>query len=1242
MDIGQSAVLALQLRANGIEMTEKNLEKAVRSANKVADAFDRVEKKLKDETQASKDNTRTSRDLTRAKDDASKSTENFNKQLTVSSGRLKVIGRDINRYVTLPLLAFSGVSVKFASDLNQGLSNVQALLTDTGDRIFELKDGVKDLAVQTGRSFSDINSALYRTISVFQDNEDTVDRLNTAVRASIAGNATAAETVQLLSSVTRAFGDTSKEAVQKVANLAFETVRLGDTTIPALSAAMQVATDRADRLNISQEELFTTFATLTGITGDASMVATQFRSAMDSLLNPTQALTELFESMGFATAEAALQERGMIGVLSAIAREAERTGRPLQEYITRKEGMTLVSRLAGEQMTDFISKLAQVSTGTGAMAKAYENVTEGVGKFNFQLNQNKMRLQVAFSEIGDNLLPVMVALTGVLASLIEGFTTLPTWLQNTMLITLALVSAFGTLAQIMGVIRSLQMAGVFVSITKAVNGLTVGTLALGKALTVATGVFGLVIATSVAVATIIATGERRKKEAIELSTTALEAQYNTLLKIQNLESSRRLESQSMSAMFLQQFTDEGKVPEFFKGTVTQGLQITQTGSAELGNQSSKFVEVTRENARRLYDEYNALLREIKEKDSELQRQITFLEERTIVTNQEYAKVVTGQNLQILQGLSGAAGIEFNASTFVNASQRIQNEMITALRDGWIENMGGIDELIGDELPLQILNKFSEVVGNSLANRNDLAILEQKLNTVADPAIRAQLEAAIQFLASQLGESIPEIKKTWQEWFAQLTMLEFEDIRGMSGTNVSKLYSDALDEIFNIEEQITGFFGLEPQTEQLLKSQAQDIVKLLRDMFIQANADLPEDQKFTPNDFLIGREGVDTNLLNKYKKTVDNLASVVGQNLVDSWEKEESRLSELNALYTKHGLDVEGLELTYSDYESRINSVYSAMDLLTSMGVDPASEAFLFFSGLLDEIAAKMSEFREEVVLTVKSFDAFDVAMDVFAPGDVGDVFKRTMFESLFSDQFKADLVLFAQLQDKLATEGFLSDSELNKMDSLAEGFKKATFEMLAFEIAVQVMVASAQLMADAFWDFGRALAEGGTAQESLEDAFISFVRSLSQKLPELFIAAGLQAVIAGQFALGAGLIATGLGFALAGGFLDGTTNTMAKGGILNTPTRIGNNYMGEAGPEAVLPLSYNQDGVLGVQAVGGASEVYVDVNVYNNAGVEVEQRTNDDGSIDIIIEKAVRNAIGSGMVDREMSNRYGMRARGRG
>lgn len=1239
MDIGQSAVLALQLRANGIEATEKNLEKIVRSAQKVADGFDKIEKKLKDETQASKDNTKASKDLAKAKDDASKSTENFNKQLTVSSGRLKVIGRDINRYVTLPLLAFSGVSVKFASDLNQGLSNVQALLTDTGDRIFELKDGVKDLAVQTGRSFSDINNALYRTISVFQDNEDTVDRLNTAVRASIAGNATAAETVQLLSSVTRAFGDTSAEAVQKVANLAFETVRLGDTTIPALSAAMQVATDRADRLNISQEELFATFATLTGITGDASMVATQFRSAMDSLLNPTQELTELFESMGFATAEAALQERGMIGVLSAIAREAERTGRPLQEYITRKEGMTLVSRLAGEQMTDFISKLAQVSTGTGAMAKAYENVTEGVGKFNFQLNQNKMRLQVAFSEIGDNLLPVMVALTDVLASLIEGFTTLPTWLQNTILVTLVLVSAFGTLAQIMGVIRSLQMAGVFVSITKAVNGLTVGTLALGKALTVATGVFGLVIATSVAVATIIATGERRKKEAIELSTTALEAQYNTLLKIQNLESTRRLESQSMSAMFLSQFTDSGEVPEFFKGSNIQGLQIRQSGNAELGNQSSKFVEVTRENARRLYDEYNALLQEIKDEDFKFREKLLQLETSTAENVRRMTEVITGENLSIIETHNWG---KFDMKAFSEASDRQKLEMVKILQESW--NLSGYDMVTQGEASLvpSILDDFAKVLTDAVASRDALAILEQQLNMVADPAIRAQLEASIQFLASQLGESVPEIKKTWQEWFAQLTMLEFEDIRGMSGTNVSKLYSDALDEIFNIEEQITGFFGLEPQTEQLLKSQAQDIVKLLRDMFTQANADLPEDQKFTLNDFLIGREGVDTNLLNKYKKTVDDLASVIGENLVESWEKEEARLSELNALYTKHGLDVEGLELTYSDYESRINSVYSAMDLLTSMGVDPASEAFLFFSGLLDEIAGKMSEFREEVVLTAKSFDAFDVAMEVFAPGDVGDVFKRTMFESLFSDQFKADLVLFAQLQDKLATDGFLPDSELNKMNSLAEGFKKATFEMLAFEIAVQVMVASAQLMADAFWDFGRALAQGGTAQESLEDAFISFVRSLSQKLPELFIAAGLQAVIAGQFALGAGLIATGLGFALAGGFLDGTTNTMAKGGILNTPTRIGNNYMGEAGPEAVLPLSYNQDGVLGVQAVGGASEVYVDVNVYNNAGVEVEQRTNDDGSIDIIIEKAVRNAIGSGMVDREMSNRYGMRARGRG
>lgn len=63
-------------------------------------------------------------------------------------------------------------------------------------------------------------------------------------------------------------------------------------------------------------------------------------------------------------------------------------------------------------------------------------------------------------------------------------------------------------------------------------------------------------------------------------------------------------------------------------------------------------------------------------------------------------------------------------------------------------------------------------------------------------------------------------------------------------------------------------------------------------------------------------------------------------------------------------------------------------------------------------------------------------------------------------------------------------------------------------------------------------------------------------------------------------------------FGDGRVIPFAKGGIVNSPTlfamRGGAGLMGEAGPEAVMPLARGADGKLGVRGGGGTS---VTVNI---------------------------------------------------
>ena len=71
----------------------------------------------------------------------------------------------------------------------------------------------------------------------------------------------------------------------------------------------------------------------------------------------------------------------------------------------------------------------------------------------------------------------------------------------------------------------------------------------------------------------------------------------------------------------------------------------------------------------------------------------------------------------------------------------------------------------------------------------------------------------------------------------------------------------------------------------------------------------------------------------------------------------------------------------------------------------------------------------------------------------------------------------------------------------------------------------------------------------------------------------------------AGLVGGGAPFASGGAFSQGKVMPFAKGGIVGAPTsfpmRGGMGLMGEAGPEAIMPLARGPDGRLGVQAGGG-------------------------------------------------------------
>lgn len=176
-------------------------------------------------------------------------------------------------------------------------------------------------------------------------------------------------------------------------------------------------------------------------------------------------------------------------------------------------------------------------------------------------------------------------------------------------------------------------------------------------------------------------------------------------------------------------------------------------------------------------------------------------------------------------------------------------------------------------------------------------------------------------------------------------------------------------------------------------------------------------------------------------------------------------------------------------------------------------------------------------------------------------------------------------------------------------------------------VASMDALKDSTRDFGRVFSSTIASSVRSGKGLDDFLKNLTRRFADLALSRALQPLenLFGKFidSVASGLIgssaASPVGFAHGGVFTGNKVVPFARGGVVSSPEyfTFGNRFgvMGEAGPEAILPLKRGSDGRLGVSSAEPAAQS--PTIIFNVQANDLESFRKSESQISTMLARAV-------------------------
>lgn len=340
---------------------------------------------------------------------ASRDLQTFDKQVENSgkgsSKAMQVWGLAAKAGGLVVAAAFA-YSIKAAAGFEARMRNVNSISGLSEKALASLSSEVLSMSTKLPQSANELAEGLYDIASSGFQGAEGMEVLRRSAEAASAGLTTTATSAKAITAVLNAYGLEASDA-GSVSDILFQAVNVGVLSFEELSGAVGDFAGTAAAAGVPIEDAAGALATMTLAGIGAAEAGTSLNRVLQSVIQPSESLSMVFEEWGFASGEAAINTLGLEGVMNKL-REATggniTTMLQLFPEIRAARGALALMSAEGQNYAGVSKAMQDADRGQGATRKALaEQMKATTAQFKLFVNW----LNSVAITIGSKALPAM-------------------------------------------------------------------------------------------------------------------------------------------------------------------------------------------------------------------------------------------------------------------------------------------------------------------------------------------------------------------------------------------------------------------------------------------------------------------------------------------------------------------------------------------------------------------------------------------------------------------------------------------------------------------------------------------------------------------------------------------------------------------------------------------------------------------------------------------------------------------